>query len=185
MFTRVTHAAHNPCLAAVESHHSWAWVSSMAKKTEGHVNLWEENELETYLLGFQIFVQPFFKCCIQGVGPESCAGTQRKVIKQATLHLDKEHTAVGRPSEVSLPNFKLQKPKACGGGVVWWLGKICSGDCNLKLDFFPVSGTSLWITISRGSKLSLGLRCHKRMKWHQVYTKHHLHTKKGAKFQKA
>lgn len=89
----------------------------MEKKTVGHVNLWEEKELESYLLGFQIFLQSFFKCCIQGVGPESCAGTQRKVIKQATLHLDKEHTAVGRPSEVSLPNFKLQKPKAsvtCG-----------------------------------------------------------------------
>ena len=117
-FTRVTHAAHHPCLAAVQSHHSWAWVSSMEKKTVGHVNLWEEKELESYLLGTDFLSTPF-QMLHPTRGSQSCAGTQRKVIKQATLHLDKEHTAVGRPSEVSLPNFKLQKPKACRGGVVW------------------------------------------------------------------
>ena len=74
---------------------------------------------------------PFFKCCIQCVGPESCAGTQRKVIKQAALHLDKEHTAVGRPSEVSLPNFKLQKPKACSR----WCGLVIGKDLQWRLQF--------------------------------------------------
>ena len=98
------------------------------KKTVGHVNLWEEKELESYLLGTD-FRSTLFQMLHPTRGSRSCAGTQRKVTKQATLHLDKEHTAVGRPSEVSLPNFKLQKPKACGGGVVWWLmGKKSSGD---------------------------------------------------------